>query len=182
MSLLELQQWLGHQNPNSTRWYVRPTPMRLTQSYTEAGYFDRNLRMIAVLVDQEAIRSGAAATGEAWRYYDLGHGYCTYDFFDQCPHRMACAKCSFYLPKSASRMQLLEAQGNLQRMLQEIPLTDEEQAAVEDGVEALEKLELRLRDVPTPMGVTPSELQNGSGFIPLEAISLHKEQAVPQEE
>ena len=170
MSLLELQQWLGHQTPNSTRWYVRPTPMRLTQSYTEAGYFDRNLRRIAVLLDQAAIRSGAAANGEAWRYYDLGHGYCTYDFFDQCPHRMACAKCSFYVPKEDSRMHLLEAQGNLQRMLQEIPLTDEEQAAVEDGMEALEKLERRLRDVPTPTGLTPREIQNGSGFVALEAL------------
>jgi hypothetical protein len=24
--------------------------------------------------------------------YDLRHGYCTYDFFEQCPDRMACAK------------------------------------------------------------------------------------------
>lgn len=176
MSLLELQQWLGHQNPNSTRWYVRPTPMRLTQSYTEAGYFDRNLRMITVLLDQEAIRNGAAANGEAWRYYDLGHGYCTYDFFDQCSHRMACAKCSFYMPKEDTRIHLLEAQGNLQRMLQEIPLTDEEQAAVEDGMEALTKLEQRLRDVPTPSGLTPRELQNRSGFIPLESISTSENQ------
>ncbi len=26
--------------------------------------------------------------GEPWRFYDLGHAYCTYDFFDQRPHRM----------------------------------------------------------------------------------------------
>src|SRR2546421_13121124 len=26
----------------------------------------------------------------------------TYDFFDQCPHRMAWPKCSFYLPKEST--------------------------------------------------------------------------------
>jgi len=65
------------------------------------GYFGRNLRAIEVLIDQEKVRSGVGAQ-EAWKFYDLGHGYCTYDFFDQCPHRMACAKCSFYLPKEST--------------------------------------------------------------------------------
>jgi integrase len=172
MSLFELQQWLGHQNPNSTQWYVRVTPTKLTQSYAQAGYFDRNLRTISVLIDQDAIRSGAAINGEPWRYYDLGHGYCTYDFFDQCQHRMACARCSFYVPKDASRLQLLEAQGNLQRMLQEIPLTDDERAAVEDGLTAVEKLQQHLLDRPTPSGLTPRQIQTGSGLIPLETIPI----------
>jgi hypothetical protein len=68
------------------------------KSYSDAGYFGRNLRAIEVLIDQEKVRNGVGAA-EAWKFYDLGHGYCTYDFFDQCPHRMACAKCSFYNPK-----------------------------------------------------------------------------------
>jgi len=98
------------------------------------------LRMIEVLIDQEAVKSGAAASGEPWKYYDLGHGYCSYDFFEQCPHRMACAKCSFYIAKDSSRTQLLEAKANLQHLLQEIPLREEERAAVEDGLDAVEKL------------------------------------------
>jgi hypothetical protein len=92
-------------------------------SYAQADYFERNIRTVKVLLDQEVIRSGAA-TGEAWKYYDLGHAYCTYDFFDRCQHRMACAKCSFYVPKGSSRAQLLEARTNLQHMLQEILLRD----------------------------------------------------------
>src|SRR3712207_7516304 len=44
----------------------------------------------------------------SWKHYDLGHGYCTYDFFDQCPHRMACARCDFYLPKDSAKAQMLE--------------------------------------------------------------------------
>ncbi len=169
LSLFELQQWLGHRTPSTTLYYVQITPTKLTQSYAEAGYFDRNLRTISVLVDQDAIRSGAAAQGEPWRYYDLGHGYCTYDFFDQCPHRMACAKCAFYQPKDSSGVQLLEAKANLQRMLQEIPLTSEEQAAVEDGLEAVTQLAEKLADVPTPSGLTPRQMK-GSSFIPLDAI------------
>jgi hypothetical protein len=54
------------------------------------------------------VRSGRAAN-EPWKFYDLGHGYCAYDFFEQCPHRMACAKCTFYMPKSSSQAQLLES-------------------------------------------------------------------------
>lgn len=47
---------------------------------------------IEVFVDRDAIASGAAACGERWQYDDLGHGRCTYTFFDQCQNRMACAR------------------------------------------------------------------------------------------
>ncbi|MFC7208909.1 hypothetical protein ACFQOZ_21470 [Comamonas endophytica] len=117
------------------------------------------MRTIAVLVDQDAVRSGAAARGEPWRFYDLGHGLCTYDFFDQCPHRMACAKCSFYLPKDSAKAQALEAGANLTRMLQEIPLQDTERAAVEDGIEAMEKLVDSLSHTITPDGRTPNAIK-----------------------
>ena len=49
----------------------------------------------------------------------------------------------------------MEAKENLQRMLANIPLTDEQQAAVEDGQAALAHLLERLIDVPTPDGATP---------------------------
>jgi integrase len=94
MTLFELQEWLGHSTPAATQHYAKITPTKLAKSYADAGYFARNLRAIDVLVDQEVVRNGRAAT-EPWKFYDLGHGYCTYDFFEQCPHRMACAKCDF---------------------------------------------------------------------------------------
>ena len=83
------------------------------QGVRRCRYFARNVRTIEVLVDREAVVSGAAATGEAWQYFDLGHGFCTYSFFEQCPHRMACARCDFYVPKTSTRAQLLEARNNL---------------------------------------------------------------------
>ena len=116
------------------------------------------MRTIEVLVDREAVESGAAAAGEPWQHYDLGHGFCTYSFFEQCPHRMACARCDFYTPKDSSKGQLMEAKENLQRMLATIPLNDEEQAAVDDGQAALSRLLERLADVPTPAGPTPRQL------------------------
>jgi hypothetical protein len=158
MSLFELQEWLGHRSPASTQHYAKIAPTRLAKSYADAGYFGRNTRLVEVLLDQDTIKSGAAATGTPWKFYDLGHGYCTYDFFDQCPHRMACAKCSFYCPKGSSQAQMLEAKTNLLRMRQEIPLSEEELAAVDDGLTALEKLCEQLVDVPTPGGSTPREL------------------------
>jgi hypothetical protein len=75
MSLYELQEWLGHRLPSSTQRYAKITPMKLMKSYSDAGYFGRNLRAIEVLIDQEKVRAGMGAQ-EAWKFYDLGHGYC----------------------------------------------------------------------------------------------------------
>ena len=150
MTLFELQAWLGHRSPHSTQHYAKITPTTLTRAYRDAGYFARNVRAIEVLVDRDAIESGAAAAGTPWRHVDLGHGYCTYTFFEQCPHRMACARCEYYVPKASSKANLIEAKGNLQRMLVEIPLTEHERAAVEDGGDAVERLLERLADVPAP--------------------------------
>jgi integrase len=158
MSLFELQAWLGHSSPESTRHYAQITPTTLARAYSDAGYFQRNLRTIEVLLDRDAIQSGAAAGGEPYEFYDLGHGYCTYSFFEQCPHRMACARCDFYLPKTSSRAQLVEASSAMQRMLVEIPLTDDEQAVVENDQRAVGRLLGRLADTPTPAGPTPRDL------------------------
>lgn len=157
MSLFELQEWLGHKHPSSTQHYAKITPTKLQKAYAKAGYFERNVRAIEVLIDQDAVRQGTTGK-EPWKFFDLGHGLCTYDFFDQCPHRMACAKCSFYVPKESARAQMLEAKSNLLRLQQEIPLTEPELAAVEEGVLAYGKLVDSLRDVGTPAGPTPREL------------------------
>jgi integrase len=170
MTLFELQAWLGHRSPERTQHYARITPTTLAKAYRDAGYFGRNVRAIEVLIDPAAVQTGAAAKGEPWQYFDLGHGFCTYSFFEQCPHRMACARCDFYLPKDSTRAQLLEARGNLQRMLLQIPLTDDERAAVEDGAAAVQQLIERLQDVRTPSGSTAREI-SAATFIPLSDIA-----------
>ena len=103
MTLFELQAWLGHRSPETTQHYARITPTTLAKAYQDAGYFGRNVRTIEVLIDRDAVQTGAATTGGPWQYFDLGHGFCTYSFFEQCPHRMACAHCDFYLPKDSNQ-------------------------------------------------------------------------------
>ena len=87
---------------------------------------------------------------EPWKFYDLGHGYCAYDFFEQCPHRMACARCDFYIPKDSSKAQILEGKANLLRLTQEIRLNDEERAAIDEGVQAYDRLLEHLAKAPVP--------------------------------
>ena len=174
MTLFELQAWLGHRSPQSTQFYAKISPATLTRAYDDAGYFSRNVRTIKVLVDRNAVASGAAASGEPWQHYDLGHGYCTYTFFEQCPHRMACAKCDFYTPKGSGRAQILEAKENLQKMRAMIPLTDDEQAAVDDGDAALSRLLARLADTATPAGPTPRQLGPPPRAISLPIINVRQ--------
>jgi len=159
MTLFELQAWLGHRSPTSTQSYVALTPTRLIDAYANAGYLGRNIRAIEVLVDRDALRSTATA-GQPWRYYDLGHSFCTYEFFDQCPHRMACARCDFCLPKNSSQAHLVEARASIIHMLQEVPLTDAERAAVDGDLAAVGRLLVMLKDQPTPSGSTPREMTN----------------------
>jgi len=170
MTLFELQAWLGHGSPNSTQQYAKISPATLTRAYRDAGYFERNVRTIEVLIDRDAVAAGQAEAGEPWQHYDLGHGLCSYTFFEQCQHRMACARCDFYIPKDSSRAQLLEAKANLQRMLIAIPLTDDERAAVDDGQEAPGKLLERLADIPAPDGSTPRQPACGASGPPLLQI------------
>jgi len=165
MSLFELQAWLGHGSPASTQHYVAITPTKLAKAYADAGYFERNVRAIEVLIDQDTTKH-AVAHGEPWRYYDLGHGLCVYEFFDQCAHRMACARCDFYRPRPSSLVQLLDAKNNILRFLQEIPLTDEERAVVDGDLAAIDRLTAELTDQPTPSGQTPAELQGRAGSEP----------------
>jgi hypothetical protein len=54
---------------------------------------------------------------------------------------------------------------NLLRLRQEIPLSEEEMAAVNDGIAAMEKLLASLVDVPTPSGPTPREIEIRSTSI-----------------
>ncbi len=158
MTLSELQTWLGHRSPHSTQHYVSITPLKLARAYRDAGYFERNTRVVKVLLDRDRFMS-SPDDGQAWLHYDLGHGWCNYEFFDRCPHRMACAKCDFYIPKESTVAQLLEASENNHRFLKSIPVTDEEQAAADGDTAAIKRLVSRLEHQPTPSGQTPSELR-----------------------
>lgn len=172
MPLLALQDWLGHRTPRATLHYVRASGTTLTRAYTQADYFAQNVRTMTVFIDRQVVESGTAAAGVPWKYYDLGHGYCTYDFFERCPHRMACARCGFYRPKESTELQFLESKQHYLKLLQDIPLTREEQAAVESDFEAVQRLIAHLQNVPTPDGHLPMDtnLPPHRTFIPLDEV------------
>ena len=72
------------------------------------------------------------------------------------------------MPKESSSALLLEGKQNLSRLLQEIPLSEDERAAVEDGVSAHERLIAKLEHVPTPSG--QSLRRSGQTLVPLTAL------------
>lgn len=118
--------------------------------------------------------SGAALRGEPWKYYDLGHGFCTNPFWAGWAHRMACAHCPYYRPKDSLQEQLVEGQANLVHMLEFVQLTEDEKLLVTEGIELHQTLIEKLQDVPTPAGPTPRELegqrQGGKKVIPLKHV------------
>ncbi|MFD3589794.1 hypothetical protein [Streptomyces sp. NPDC058683] len=121
--------------------------------------------------NRESILTGAAAGGEQpWKYYDLGEGCCSYDFFAKCPHRLACARCPFYVPKESTRGQLLKVKGGIEQMLEQLDLTDDEREALEGDRDAVTALAQRLADIPTPAGPTPTERGADAAFIPLTEL------------
>jgi drug/metabolite transporter (DMT)-like permease len=159
MTLFELKEWLGYFEVNSTINYTKITPTKLAKSYQNTKYFKRNLWTVEVVIDCHAITTGTATNGKPWKYYDLGHGLCTYNFFFQCQHKIVCAGCGFYISKGSTKAQIIEAKGKSERMLQKISLTEDEQLAVKGGIEALALLKVKLADTPTPSGQTPRQLE-----------------------
>ena len=173
MPLLELQNWLGHRTPNSTSYYTTRTHLELSQAIEQ--YTSQNMRLASVLVDRTAVASGATQRGEPWKYYDVGHGFCTHDFFETCPHRIACARCASYVPKTSSSPHLQQAQKNLLQMREAIPLTDAMVTAIDEGLEAITHLLETLVDVPTLSGETPRQL----GTVEQRQLNLIALQDIP---
>jgi hypothetical protein len=160
MTIPQLQSWSGHKSTDSLMHYLQSTLSKQAAAYQKTDYFKRNLRTFEVLIDQEAITNGAAARGEPWKYHKLGDdGYCVYDFFDQCLHKMACPHCPFYHPNSIVLQKLQQHKTSWQKMLIEIELTEDERSVVEEEVQSLERLCEKLVDVKTPGGATPRQLK-----------------------
>jgi hypothetical protein len=171
IGLFDLMQWMGHRSPNSTLQYLKSSPTKLAKAFANADYFQRNLRSIEVLVPR-----ATSTPSQPWRY-DLGHGYCRYEFFAQCPHRLACARCDYYEPKDSQDVLILEAEGSLVRLRHDLLLTDEEQEAIDGDVITIQKLRAKRWNTATPAGPTPNDLEQGSGPQRGSAAHLVHEQA-----
>lgn len=138
MSLYELMQLTGHSTPQSTIHYLRIRPTQLAASFVKA---DGVAHMISVLIDHDP--EAACLTGPA-TYYDLGDSYCTNSFWSSCKHRMACIGCDFNLLKDSALGLILESKASVRRYLEEVPLTPDERAIVEQDAEKIEQALERL--------------------------------------
>jgi len=147
LTIGELGEWLGHKDLRSTQHYAKIQPTRLAKSIARAN---KNSRLIQVIVDPAAVAKGEPAV-----FYYLGDGaYCANPAWASCPHRMACMKCPMYVAKEVA--QLIEARDGILRLLQEVPLTDEERSVAEGDAMALNRyIENRKQAPPPPV---PSEL------------------------
>lgn len=174
MTLFELQAWLGHRSPQSTQYYAKIAPNTLSKAYSEAGYFERNVCTIEVLVDRDAVASGAAASGEPWQHYDLGHGLLHLHLLRAVPAPHGLRSLRLLHPERLHEIPTPRSQKNLQRMAVSIPLTDDEQAAVADGQTAIDRLLARLADTPTPAGPTPRQLDVPAGATLLSILGVRQ--------
>ena len=121
--LFELQEWLGHRSPESTRHNAKISPTRLAKSFAVAGYFGRNLRSIAVLIDRDVDEKGRAGF-EPRRITTWGMN-CVRMISSISVHTIwPVHEAIFYIPISSTKSQLLEAKQNLLRMNQTMTLTD----------------------------------------------------------
>ena len=151
LTLDELGTWLGHKDLRSTRHYARLHPTRLVRSVARAN---QQARLVPVLLDP-----GAAGRGEPALFYALGEGaYCANPAWAACAHRLACLKCPMYVPRDAGVR--LEARAGVQRLLQEVPLTEEERAVAEGDLVALSKYVAARRDVAPPPVPGPAYVFN----------------------
>ena len=134
MGSVEVMNWLGHKNLSSTQYYLEITPTKLMKAFHKRGEISEKLRYISVLVDPKA------EVGSPSIMYDLGHGWCTNDAYASCKHRMACARCDFYLPSEEAKG-LFERQGKQYiKMLQELELTEVEKAVISGDALAVSNL------------------------------------------
>lgn len=116
--------------------------------------------LVRSYLDINAIITGTAASGTSWRYTEVAEGYCTYPFYAECPHRLVCAHCSYYVSteEETQPSQFERDQYTLQ-LLQELKISAAEWAVTRNKQGAAQRLREALVDIPTPAGPTPRQLQ-----------------------
>ncbi len=164
LTIGELGEWLGHKDLRSTQHYARIQPTRLAKSIARAN---KNSRLVQVIVDPAAVAKGQPAI-----FYYLGDGaYCANPAWASCPHRMACLKCPMYVAKEPA--ELIEARDGILRLMQEVPLTDEESSVAEGDVKALNRyIENRKHVSPPPV---PSEFYIFNSLSLIESVETQSE-------
>ncbi|TPG58002.1 tyrosine-type recombinase/integrase [Hymenobacter nivis] len=145
-----LSNWIGHRSRGSLGHYVQENEHKVQETYAAANRVSIDKRQLEQLKEFTAIGGESATEDGPTRSVDLGHGFCIYDFYDQCKQRKPCMNCSFYRPKESLYSQLREVRSQLLHMLNSIPLSKEARQAVEDAIAINERLEAILRSTESP--------------------------------
>lgn len=145
MSDSDLQDWLGQLSEDSLRWYLGINIRKLEEAYAAANHVSIDKRQLEQLKKPATKEGKLPAEGKSMPSVDLGHGFCTYAFFDACSQRKPCTNCSFYKPKASLLSQAHEVKSQFTRMLHHLPLSHEIRQAIEEGIALNEKLEAIIR-------------------------------------
>ncbi len=134
--------------------------------------------LVPTYLDTKVITTGTAASGASWRYTEVEGGYCTNPLYDQCPHRLVCAHCGYFVStEKVSHARRFDRDKHLLRLLQELKISAAEYEVTRNIQSAVQQLRETLADVPTPAGPTPRQLQQMAdqlGSSP--TLPEHKEQ------
>ena len=127
---------------------------------TVAGQERHSRQLIPVYLDIEAVATGASNEGNPWRFTKLEFGYCTYVAYADCPHRLMCPHCAFFRLPEDILIHIRKPERHIQRLLQELELSEAELNILENKPGAVQQLREQLMDVPTPAGPTPRQLRD----------------------
>lgn len=122
MSDSDLQDWLGHLSEDSLRWYLAINNRKLEEAYAAANHVSIDKRQLEQLKKPATKEGKLPGKGKSMPSVDLGHGFCTYAFYDDCSQRKPCTNCSFYRPKASLLSQAHEVKSQFTRMLHHLPL------------------------------------------------------------
>jgi hypothetical protein len=91
-----------------------------------------------------------AREGTPWKYFGLGHGFCTCRFFEQCPHRTGVRSLRLFTCRSIPPRPADGSEGKPPANARRNPLDGRSAGCGQRGTNAVEKPLDRLADVPTP--------------------------------
>jgi len=131
----------GHRSPHSAP-ALRADPTLRSRAYHRRRLTSlRNLRAKIEVLLARRDQPPATSRGEPFDTTTSGHGYCSYSFFEQCPHRMALRPLATSTAQELDRGAALEAKTGLQRMLRPRSRSPTTSApAVEDDHDAIARL------------------------------------------
>ncbi|UOR00132.1 site-specific integrase (plasmid) [Hymenobacter sp. 5317J-9] len=145
MSDSDLQDWLGQLSEESLRWYLGINIRKLEAAYAAANHISVDKRQLEQLKKPAMDGVKLPAESKSAHSVDLGHGFCTYAFFDDCKQLRPCTNCSFYRPKTSLLSQAHEVKSQFVRMLHHLPLSKEVRQAIEEAIALNEKMEAIIR-------------------------------------